>query len=135
MQHCITQWGVIMRKTYAVFLCALALAACLGGCEGKKQEKLTVTGGEPISYLCEGGEEIVARYYSLSDKSLHFVKVKMPDGQEFTLPNAVSASGARYTDERLWVWWTKGESGFAETRNDAGEWYTIYENCNQVPSR
>jgi len=124
-----------MRKGYAILLCALAALACLSNCRSAKQGELKVEGGEPITYRCEGGEQIVAKYYSLSDKSLHFVKVTMPDGQELTLPNAMSASGARYTDDRLWVWWTKGESGFAETRDANGEWQVKYQNCQQVPAK
>jgi membrane-bound inhibitor of C-type lysozyme len=121
-----------MRKYPAILLCALATLACLSGCGSAKQEQLAVQGGEPITYQCEGGEQIVARYYSLSDKSLHFVKVTMPDGQEHTLPNVLSASGARYTDDYLWVWWTKGESAFAEARDQDGEWQVKYQNCQQV---
>jgi len=41
----------------------------------------------------------VARYGYLSDGSLQFVKVLMPNGKEYTLPSLVSASGARFTDE------------------------------------
>ena len=121
-----------MRAGYSIILCALAALICLSGCASTKQGKLTVEGGELITYRCEGGEQITARYYSLSDKSLHFVKLVLPDGQEQTLPNAMSASGARYTDDRLWVWWTKGETGFAETRDQNGTWVVKYQNCEQV---
>ena len=52
----------------------------------------------------------MARYGSLADGSLHFVKVEMPDGCVRTLPQAMSASGARYTDDRDLVWWTHQET-------------------------
>jgi membrane-bound inhibitor of C-type lysozyme len=74
----------------------------------------------------------VARYYTLSDNSLHFVKLLMPDGREYTLPNAVSASGARYTDDRELVWWTKGDSAFVQTRDRNGEWQIMYNNCGII---
>jgi membrane-bound inhibitor of C-type lysozyme len=118
-----------MHRTHAILFCALVALASLSGCGNAKQEQLTVTGGEPITYQCQAGEQIMVRYYALSDKSLQFVKVTLPDGQVQTLPNAMSGSGARYTDDRLWVWWNKGETGFVETRNDKGEWYTVYDNC------
>jgi membrane-bound inhibitor of C-type lysozyme len=121
-----------MHKNLAILLCALVALACLSGCGSTKEEQLTVTGGEIHTYQCEGGEQITVRYYALSDKSLQFVKVTLPDGQVQTLPNAMSGSGARYTDDRLWVWWNKGETGFVETRNDNGEWYTAYNNCLEV---
>ncbi len=121
-----------MGKNRAIWCCAVIILTALSACGSAKQGKLTVEGGEPITYRCEGGEQIVARYYHLSDKSLYFVKVLLPDGQEQTLPNAVSASGARYTDDRLWVWWTKGDSGFAETRDQNGQWQVKYQNCQPV---
>ena len=121
-----------MRRVSFLLLCVLVVVAYLSACASAKQDRLEVEGGEPIRYQCEGGERIVARYYSLSDKSLHFVKVTMPDGKEYTLPNVLSASGARYTDDHLWVWWTKGESAFAETRDQSGEWHAAYEGCQQI---
>lgn len=121
-----------MRRVSFLLLCVLVVVAYLSACTSAKQDRLEVEGGEPSSYQCEGGERIVARYYSLSDKSLHFVKVTMPDGQEHTLPNVLSASGARYTDDHLWVWWTKGESAFAQTRDQSGEWYVEYDGCQQI---
>jgi membrane-bound inhibitor of C-type lysozyme len=121
-----------MKKCSLLLLCVLVMVAPLSACTSAKPDNLEVEGGEPISYQCEGGERIVARYYSLSDDSLHFAKVTMPDGQEYTLPNVLSASGARYTDDHLWVWWTKGESAFAQTRDQSGEWYVEYEDCQQI---
>jgi membrane-bound inhibitor of C-type lysozyme len=110
----------------AGMILAFALAV---GCTGGKQDTLTVRGGEQVTYQCENGIRIVARYYTLSDSSLNFVKLQMPDGKEYTLPNAVSASGARYTDERELVWWTKGDSAFVQTRGENGEWQVRYGNC------
>lgn len=126
------EWEAGIQVRNLIILFALLALVSVGGCASAKEETLTVLGGEPVNYTCENGEQIVARYYSLSDDSLDFVKVTMPDGQELTLPNAVSASGARYTDDREWVWWTKGESAFAETRDESGEWQVKYDNCQQV---
>ncbi len=89
-------------------------------------------GGELVHYRCENGEQIVARYYSLSDDSLKFVKVVMPDGKEYTLPNVLSASGARYTDEVEKVWWTKGNSVFVQARDQDGGWQTEYRDCLEI---
>ena len=94
-----------------------------------RSTNLAVTGGEAITYHCDNGEQIVARYYSLSDKSLDFVKVRLPDGKEYTLPQVLSGSGVRYTDDRELVWWTKGASAFAEMRDQNGEWQVRYDKC------
>ena len=95
---------------------------------------LTIIDGEPIIYQCDGEAQITARYFSLSDKSLHFVKVLMPDGNEHTLPNALSASGARYTDELQLIWWEKGGEAFAQARADNGDWETVYQDCQVLDS-
>ena len=107
----------------------IALASCSGS--GTKQEKLTVTGGSTITYLCDTGETITVRYFALSDKSLEFVKLRMPDGKDYTLPLALSASGVRYTDDRELVWWTKGDTAFAQKRGENGDWLIVY-NCHEV---
>jgi len=108
---------------------AIAMTSCSRA--APNQEQLSVTGGKTITYLCETSETITARYFSLSDKSLEFVKLRMPDGKDYTLPLALSASGARYTDDRELVWWTKGDTAFAQARGENGEWKTIY-NCREA---
>ncbi|MHB8771505.1 MAG: MliC family protein [Syntrophales bacterium] len=113
----------------------MAVSVLLAGCAGIGSDTLTVRPGERAVYRCEGGERIVARSYSLSDRSLDFVKVLLPDGREVTLPQALSASGVRYTDDREWVWWTKGDSAFAETRAPDGEWRIAYKNCRQTAEK
>ncbi len=124
------------------------VALLAGGCSGKASTHLTVKGGEAVVYEvgvdgtggstgaggAAGGsaERITARYYSLSDDSLSFVKVTMPDGKIYTLPNVVSASGARYSDDRELVWWTKGDTAFAEKRGEDGQWKTVYTDCRVI---
>ena len=108
----------------------------LAGCAAiAREETLTVRPGERVAYRCEGGERIEATYYSLSDKSLDFVKVRLPDGGEITLPQALSASGVRYTNDVEWVWWTKGDSAFAETRDSGGGWQIKYNNCRATAEK
>ncbi len=122
----------VMQKTVLIILCAVAALSCVTGCQNDEQDALTLLGGEPVDYQCENGDRIIARYYTLSDSSLHFVKVLMPDNDEFTLPQALSASGVRYTDDRMLTWWIKGDSAFVEMRDQNGEWQTIYENCKVI---
>ena len=115
----------------------LILAALLtgAGCAGWRQAGLTVLTGERVVYECQGDDRIGATYYSLSDGSLEFVKVRLPGGKEVTLPQALSASGVRYTDDREWVWWTKGTAAFAETREPDGTWRVRYRDCRQTVAK
>jgi len=116
-------------------LCVALLLAAAAGCTGLGQDVLTVRPGERVVYRCGGGERIVAHYHSLSDGSLDFVKVSLPGGREVTLPQALSASGERYTNDIEWVWWTKGDSAFAETRDPNGEWQIKYQDCRQTEEK
>ena len=112
----------------------LTALASLSGCASIDQEKLTVLDGQRLTYQCEGGSQIEARYYSLSDDSLDFVKVFLPNGKGYTLPHVLSGSGVRYSDDFELVWWTKGNTAFAETRNEQGDWQIKYRNCHTIGS-
>ncbi len=114
----------------ALILLALALSQ---GVRRDEEVRLAVTGGEPVVYRCSNGDRLAARYYGLSDGSLHFVKVLFPDGREFTLPQVLSASGARYTDDAELVWWVKGERVYVEKRDESGGWRPFYEECRLEP--
>ncbi len=117
-------------------LAAPAGATCGNDCKGDASScGLKVTGGEEVTYSCGTGERITARYYSLSDGSLNFVKVTMPDGKVYTLPAVLSASGVRYTDDFEFVWWTKGDTAHVEKRQENGEWKTIYEECTVISKK
>ena len=121
-------------KSSGILCCAIILAAACC-CVAGEAQNLTVTGGEAITYQCENGVQIVARYYSLSDKSLDFVKVRLPGGKEYTLPQVLSGSGVRYSDDRELVWWTKGASAFAEMRDQNGDWQVKYDKCAECDTK
>lgn len=125
--------GCKMRHADGVIL-GVAFA-CVSGCAGLESEELTVSEGRRVAYECEHGDRIVAKYYSLSDGSLHFVKLSMPGGKEHTLPNAVSASGARYTDDFNLVWWVKGDSAMVETIDRNGAWQITHHECKEAPEK
>jgi membrane-bound inhibitor of C-type lysozyme len=112
------------------------LAVCLCGCVASQNKKvLTVEIGPPVYYSSDNGDQFVAKYGSLSDGSLHFVKVKMPDGQEYTLPQVVSASGVRYTDERELVWWTHQGTVRVDVRDADGKWKTKYPELKEMEEK
>jgi len=122
----------VFARSAIVVIC-IALLAFLSACGGNAaKNRLEVTGGDAVTYQAENGARVTAKYYSLSDKSLDFVKVTLPDGKEYTLPCVLSASGARYTDDRELVWWTKGDTAQAEKRDESGEWKTLYSECREI---
>ncbi len=95
-------------------------------------EPLTVKMGPPIQYKSDDGKRFTARYGSLSDGSLYFVKVTMPNGKKYTLPQLISGSGVRYTDEREVVWWTHQGTVRIDVRNADGKWETQYSELKEV---
>ena len=122
-----------MSKYQRIIVFTSLLGVLLCGCAGKRNPvALTVCGGNPIIYESDRGDHIIARYFTLSDRSLDFVKVTFPSGKEYTLPQAMSASGVRYTDDRELVWWTKGNTAFAEVRDINGQWKRKYD-CKEIP--
>lgn len=112
-----------ITTTIAAVICGAALCGCAVTC---RQTPLTVVIGSSVHYRSAGGDRFEARYGSLSDGSLNFVKVWMPDGQEYTLPQALSASGVRYTDDRELTWWEHHGTVDVEVMDAQGNWKPKY---------
>jgi len=113
----------VLRRGAITFFSMLAVSLC--ACV-TPYTAMTTNIGQPVHYKSPNGDEFVARYGSLSDGSLSFVKVTMPDGKQYTLPQVVSGSGARYTDERELVWWTHQGTVRVDVRDADGKWETRY---------
>lgn len=124
----------MQRSLCAVLIGAVLLGAvaCAGPGTSGERASLQVVAATSGAYRCADGGRIFVTYYHLSDNSLHFVKIVFPGGKEYTLPNVVSASGARYTDEREFVWWAKGKTAFVQARDSEGRWYTKANDCRRV---
>ena len=121
-----------MKTTLFITILALFLCAC----STSPQEKVpTVNLGPPVYYKSETGEQFVAKYGSLSDGSLNFVKLKMPDGREYTLHQAISGSGARYTDDREIVWWEHQGKVRVDIRDAEGKWKTKYSGLKETQKK
>lgn len=112
--------------------CLVLVCVAIFGCAFGKQADLRVMLQSHVVYQCEHEALIAARYYSLTDDSLHFVKLTLPDGAQFTLPNVLSASGARYTDDVELIWWSKGDNAFAQHRDQNGQWQDLYLECRVI---
>ena len=122
--------NVIFKVNSVLTLGILTLMlCCVGGCCTLRQVELTVKKTGTYVYRCENGDSIHASYCALADDSLHFVRLRLPDGREQTLPQALSASGARYTNDTELVWWIKGDAATLEIRDSNGNWQMKYRNC------
>ena len=108
------------------------LTVSLCGCNTNAGQELTVDIGPPVYYRSDQGDLFVARYGSLSDGSLEFVKVETPDGQDYTLPAVISGSGVRYTDERQLVWWLHQGTVRVDIRDADGNWKEGYSELREV---
>ena len=122
----------MFRRNMPLMAFTILLALLLNCSTGFHMNSLTVKIGNPVHYRSDNGDRFVARYGSLSDGSLHFVKVKMPDGREYTLPQIISASGVRYSDERSLMWWTHQRTVRVDVRDGEGNWKTKYPELREV---
>jgi len=53
------------------------------------------------------------------------VKLKLSDGRELTIPQTISASGARYANsDETFIFWNKGNGAFIEENE-----FTTYQDC------
>jgi membrane-bound inhibitor of C-type lysozyme len=127
---------MMIPKPNPTLLLLSILILSLSSCDtGKNDSGLSVKMSPPVYYQSKNGDRFVAQYGSLSDGSLHFVKIKMPDGREYTLPQAISGSGSRYTDERELVWWEHQNKVRVDARNADGEWINIYSELSQIEDK
>ncbi len=114
-------------------LCIPFLASCSLSPEQKPQ--LSVTLSEPIIYLSEEGQSFSVKYGELSDNSLSFMKITLPNGAEKTLPRALSASGARYLDERELEWWEhQGSICLSKRDEKTQQWLRCHWTLQQIKS-
>jgi membrane-bound inhibitor of C-type lysozyme len=116
-----------MRRKVAIAMAVILLVIAFTGCTTIAIEKLNVELIQEEEYVCSDGSKINVRFYTLTDKSLNFVKVKMVDGKEYTLPQVIAASGARYSDEYSLQFWIKGNSMTLYKMNEEREWEIIKE--------
>jgi membrane-bound inhibitor of C-type lysozyme len=123
----------MFKSSTAATLFIIMLTVSLCACATNPQKEIpTVEIGPPVTYESADGDRFLARYGSLSDGTLDFVKLKMPNGREYTLPQAVSGSGARYTDDREIVWWEHRGTVRVDVRGAGGKWVTQYSDLKVV---
>ena len=65
-------------------------------------------------FACEGGKTIDALFTVGAEGGVQLI---LSDGRHLALPQARSASGARYANgDESFVFWNKGDTGFVEER-------------------
>lgn len=70
------------------------------------------------TFKCKDGKSIQATFYADS------VALKLSDGRSLNVPQAMSASGARYADkDETFVFWNKGDTAFVTEGKDGKETY------------
>ena len=70
-------------------------------------------------FKCADGKSIAATFYAAS------VALKLSDGRSMTVPQAMSASGARYAKkDETFVFWNKGDTAFVTEGKDGKETYS-----------
>lgn len=84
-------------------------------------------GGTPVSYACESGQTITARYPDQQTAEVTW------QGRGYTLRTAASASGARYVGDGM-EWWTRSRDGretatLSEAPTTGGPATELLERC------
>lgn len=110
---------------------SLVLGAGVAACSSVPPNGPSLEGGATFAYTCNDGSVLAVRYYALSDGSLRFARIRMRNGTELTLPQLVSASGARYSDEHT-TFWIKGNQA---TLSEAGGSRTLECGAGQDRAR
>ena len=71
------------------------------------------------TFNCDNGKNIHAIFFDEK------VELTLSDGRSMLIPQAISASGARYANQdESFVFWNKGDTAFIQEGNA-----TTYENC------
>ncbi|MGH6826808.1 MliC family protein [Methyloceanibacter sp.] len=101
-----------LRSSYTRFG-VLGLAALLAS------PVLAETPVATASFKCQGSKSIEAIFYATS------VDLKLSDGRSLKVPQAMSASGARYANkDESFVFWNKGDTAFVTEGKDGKETYS-----------
>lgn len=112
-------------KRKSLILLAVFFILLLSAC--RKNDRIQAVIITEAVYESSEGKTIAAVFYSLTDNSLNFVKINY-NNKTYTLPQLVSASGSRYSDEFTMEFWTKGSTAYVTTdfgENEKCETYTV----------
>jgi membrane-bound inhibitor of C-type lysozyme len=118
------------------FMCLLAVSlAALSGCSTNSAPPPAATEATPgaaahdvhATFACAAGKSIVAVFVNAPPAR---VALTLSDGRQLQLPQALSASGARYaSSDGSLVFWNKGRGAFIE---EGGQ--HTFDDCQQQPA-
>jgi membrane-bound inhibitor of C-type lysozyme len=110
-----------MRTAEPIRIGALTVMVALASCQAAdpRPDSGEIIG--PVTFACDDGSEIMATFDNAPDPAtVRLVR----GGQEATIPQAISASGARYVGDDI-VFWNKG-------RDAAVEWQGAKLECSEA---
>ena len=114
-----------------VFILGISIVGCRSDKKDGEQLTVKISNYTSILYRTENKENLRAKYYSSADNKENYVLLILPNDDEITLTEVVSASGARYSDGDKYEWWTKGPQGILKTTPKKGA-APIYLQCVSI---
>jgi len=145
------EWNKVTWYSKLLAVILFVVVFCVGFDLGKNSEKVdyVVLPTVPVnnantpklintvSYSCDGGKTILAKYYQGEDKPSPggdqppipggSVALVLSDGRSMTLPQTISADGGRYANaDESFVFWSKGTGAFIMEGKNSD---TTYNNC------
>jgi membrane-bound inhibitor of C-type lysozyme len=109
----------------------MAMAGAPGDMSGD-MAGMPMQNGDPVisdvTFACDAGKTVHGIFHQ------NGVQLLLSDGRNMTVPQAVSASGARYAnDDESFVFWNKGNTAFI-TEGTGADSTTTYANCVAQPA-
>jgi membrane-bound inhibitor of C-type lysozyme len=93
-------------------------------CTRPWEDYCTAAEAKKVVFTCGEGKSIAATFYPTDDK---FVDLQLSNGNNISVPRAMSASGARYANaDESFVFWNKGDTAFVTEGASSTE---TYSNC------
>ena len=114
------EWKKVTKFSQAVAIVLFVGVFCLGIFLGRKVGVNAVLGDQinDVWFQCDSSKSIHAVFYKTA------VHVALSSGPELFLHQAISASGARYTnDDESLIFWNKGNTAFVTEGNQNNQTY------------
>ncbi len=109
-----------------IILIAIVIGGAVAAIHYYSKKQVSETPISTLSYTCDAGKSLTATYYVGESTESGSVHLTLSDGRILTLPQVVSADGARYANpDESFVFWSKGSGA---TIVEDG-WQNSYTGC------